>query len=292
MNRQPPPFRPARALLLLTSPTLLLLPLVGCGTLQEIVDATPKPSARVAAARLADLSLEQATLNFDLEISNPYSVALPLVNLKYALASDGREVLAGAAPISGSVPAGGAKTVTVPAQIKFAHLLSVLEGVRPGAVIPYAADLDLSVDAPGVGPLSLPLTKKGKLPVPTVPVVKLENVAWQRLALDEATALLNIQIENANQFPVDLSTFDFGLSLAGTRVIDTTLRQPASFAAGGAHRLEIPITIVPRDLGMAAFRMLTGKGAGYQLGGAMNVDTPYGPISLPVQATGTTLFTH
>jgi LEA14-like dessication related protein len=271
---------------------LALTMLGGCETLQGIVDSSPRPSANITAARLSDLSLDQVTLDFDVEIENPYSVALPLTDLTYSIASGGDAFLSGAAPIAGSVPARGSKTITMPARISFAEVLNIVAGVRPGAVVPYTADLDLSVDAPGVGVMNLPLKQKGELPVPAVPSVKLESVDWENLSLRSASALLKIRIENTNSFPIDLAGFDYGLSLAGADVIDAKLRNAASLAPGEGAVLEIPISVSPSDLGMSAFRMLTGDGAGYTLGGSMDASTPFGPITLPFNVTGQTPFTH
>lgn len=276
----------------LTALIALATGLAGCETLQGFVDTAPKPSARIKAVNLGALSLEQAALNFDVEIDNPYSVGLPLVDLDYAIASDGRAFLSGAAPISGSIPARGSRIVTVPATVRFADLMGALEGVRPGAVVPYTADLNLSVDAPGLGEVKLPLQKRGELPIPTVPSVALESIDWESLTLERAAALLTIRITNLNQFPLDLSRLDYALSLAGTPVVETSLRQAVSFSAGGEGVLEIPIALAPKDLGLAAFRMLTGDGAGYELGGLMNVDTPFGPLDLPFQSAGRTSFRH
>ncbi len=288
INTRSPGLLPGLFSLLLSA--LILIPGAGCETLQEIAEGSPKPSARVKAMRLNDLTLDLAQLDFDVEVSNPYSVALPLVNVDYSIASAGAQFLTGAAPISGSVPARGSKVITVPAKVGFAELFTVLEGIRPGALVPYTADFDLSVNAPGLGPLNLPLKKEGEFPVPAVPTVKLESVDWQNLTLDEAAAVLRIKISNTNQFPIDLSVFDFGLSLAGTRVAGTGLQEGVSFSAGGENVLAIPIAIKPKDLGLAAFRMLAGDGAGYELGGAMKVDTPFGPIDFPFDVSGQTVF--
>jgi hypothetical protein len=48
------------------------------------------------------------------------------------------------------------------------RMLSALRGVRPGSKIPYNAELGLSVDAPGLGPIRLPLKKEGELVLPTI----------------------------------------------------------------------------------------------------------------------------
>ena len=41
---------------------------------------------------------------------------------------------------------------------------------------------------------------------------------------------------------------------------------------------------------MAVFGMLTGRGAGYSLSGTLAIDTPFGPMALPIDKAGDTIF--
>ncbi len=119
-----------------------LLALPGCALLQGLLGPVPKPTASITGIRITDFSLSGLTLNFDVAIANPYAVPLPLVNVDYALASASQPFLQGQAAMQGEIPANGSKTVTLPAKIAFGELLKVLQGVRPGATIPYRGTLD------------------------------------------------------------------------------------------------------------------------------------------------------
>jgi len=261
--------------------------LAGCGALQAI----RKPTARITGVRLENISLKAVTLVFDLEIGNPYSVPLPLANVDYSLASEGRRFLSGQADMQGAVPAGGAKTVSLPAELEYLALLAVVKKIRPGSVVPYAAELGLSVDPPLGGRLRLPLRKEGKLPVPAPPAVEVTEVQWDQLSLNHAGGRVRLKLTNRNQFPVTLSKLTYGLSLGGVEVARSSLREPVFFrGGGGAGMLEIPISLSPKRLGLAAFRMLTGKGAGYRFEGDLDVKTDFGPMSLPIRGIGKTLF--
>jgi LEA14-like dessication related protein len=189
------------------------------------------------------------------------------------------------------VPAGGKKTVLLPAKVVYLELLKVLRDIRPGAVIPYAAEMGMSVEAPAVGRLRLPLRKEGQLPVPTVPEVAVKEIKWHKLALEEAGGTVKVRFVNRNQFPMDLAKFDYRLSLGGTEVAVSSVARPAAFAAdGGAAEIDIPITLSPRNLGLAFFRMLTGEGASYGLRGNLEVTTPFGPANLAFDQGGSTVF--
>lgn len=261
--------------------------LAGCGVLQGI----RKPTARIVDVRLRDISLTSLTLVFDLQIGNPYSVPLPLANVDYGLASEGKQFLSGNADIQGTVPPRGGKTVSLPAKLEYWSLLSVLKKVRPGSVVPYEAELGLSVDPPVGGRLRLPLRKQGRLPVPAPPSVRITEIAWDQMSLSHAGGRARLQLTNRNRFPVTLSKLTYGLSLGGVEVARSSLAAPVFFKGGGGEgMLEIPISVSPKNLGLAAFRMLTGKGAGYRFHGAMDANTDFGPMALPIEGIGKTIF--
>ena len=268
----------------------LLLGLSGCGGLRNVLDLE-RPSARIVGVSLRDVSLDAATLLFDVDVENPYAVPLPLLNVDYGLASADKPFLSGKADLQGTVPARGKKSVSVPAKVTYLELLRTLKDVRPGSVVPYKGELGLSVDAPAVGLLRLPLEKEGKLPVPAAPGVKITEVKWDTLTLDEAGGRVTVQLVNHNQFPVELAGLTYALALGDVEVAKSSMAKAVAFeAGGGAGTIEIPISLSPKKLGLAAFRVLAGEGAGYKLLGTANVDTPFGAMSLPIEGIGNTVF--
>ncbi len=263
--------------------------LSGCKTLSDLAAGATKPDLTVKGVRFGDLSTDGMTLFFDTQVTNPYAVDLPLANLDYTLASKGTRFLTGSAPIQGTVPANGSKVVALPAKIAFGPMLSVLQGVKPGAVVPYAADMNLSVDGPaGVGRLVLPLSKSGDLPVPAVPDVSVADLKINDLSLNNAKATLMLNVKNTNQFAVSLARMDLGLELAGSRVSSANVTNALSLKPGDSGTIEIPLNLSLANLGLSAFNALRGKDTGYRLRGDMALETPFGPMTLPLDRGGTT----
>lgn len=262
--------------------------LTGCNSMQKILAGLDTPTANIKGVRFDGLSLEQANMLFDIEISNPYSVALPLTSIDYGLATEGAPFASGKVALERSVPAKGSRTITLPVNLAFAELLKSASGVRLGQIVPYKADMSLSVNAPAVGPLSLPLSRNGEVPVPAVPTVSLKSVAFEALTLSEAAAVLKIDIANTNEFDIDLNKFRYVLKLGGADIAATEVSQAASFKPGQNRSLEIPIRFKPSSLGLAVFNMLGGKNAIFELSGDMQLGTRFGALSLPYRQTGTT----
>ena len=149
----------SRGLLTIAALTCLLTS-GGCGVLQ-------KPTASITSVNLQSATLSEATMLFDVQVDNPYTAALPLTNLDYALSSQGQSFLTGTADVQGSVPAGGSKVIAVPVRINYLDLVNAVKGARPGGSIPYKADLGLSVNAPLLGNLRVPMSREGELAIPS-----------------------------------------------------------------------------------------------------------------------------
>lgn len=260
----------------------------GCAQMRSWLEGAPKPSVGLKGVKIQDLSLKDLTLLFDVEIQNPYRVALPLLDVGYRLDSAGSSLLQGTAPLQGTIPASGRRVVGIPATIRFADILKTGRGIRPGAVVPYDAMLGLGVRAPGVGKMTLPIRKKGEFPIPTVPKVELRGIRWDNLSWREAAGTIDFYVQNTNDFPVDIKGLDYALSIAGSKVGRVGLKSGAKIDKGRGAALSMPIRFSTIDLGAAFLDILGKKDAAYSLDGAMDVATPYGKLNMPFVRSGKT----
>ena len=277
-----------RALARLVCASVLAVMLSGCQSVDQLLKTAPKPTARVTGTRLQGLTLDKVGLLFDVEVTNPYAVALPLVDLGYTIASGGQRIVEGNVTPTGSIPASGSKTLQVPAAIEFQSLFSALKGVRPGSVVPYTADLNLGVDAPVVGRLNLPIAHRGELPVPAVPDVSLVAFDIGALSLEKVSATARLGVKNTNEFDLDLNRLGLDLALGGKDVARTGIASSARLAPGQTATLEVPMSFSPRAFGAGVFALLQGSEAGYAISGSLEAGTRFGPVALPFRASGKT----
>lgn len=164
-----------KLILTLITGSTFLIPLVSCSEVQNILNIQ-KPTASLKGFSFGDVSMDAATLLFDVDIKNPYPVDLPLLDMKYQLDSQGSKLFDGITQATGSIPAKSSKTIPIEANISYLDLLKALKDVRPGSIIPYNAQVELNVDAPGLGVIPIPVGKKGKVQVPEIPNAK--DVDW------------------------------------------------------------------------------------------------------------------
>ena len=142
--------------------------LSGCETVEESLQLR-KPTARLMGVQFKDASLYGATLVFDVQIQNHYAFDLPLQRFDYVVSSQGQRFLAGFGQVQITVPAGGSQTVSLPASVDYLKTLKMLGGsVIGGRAIPYEAGLDLVIDTPRLGSITLPMETTGQLSLPAV----------------------------------------------------------------------------------------------------------------------------
>ena len=278
--------------LLCVGATVASLTVGGCQSMDAMLKAAPKPTARILGASPRNLTLNGVDLIFDVEVSNPYAVGLPLTDMDYSIGSRGQTLLQGNIKPSGAVPAGGSSVIQLPARIGFASLFETLKGVRPGSVIPYKADITLAVDAPVVGRINLPLSKSGDLPVPAVPEVELVAFNVGALSLDKAEATARLRLKNNNQFAIDLSKLGMEIALGGNQVARSGLSSSTRLAPGQSATIDIPLRFAPRNFGMGLFNLLKGGESGYSVSGLIEAGSAYGPLSLPYSSSGSTRITR
>lgn len=251
---------------------------VGCG----------KPTADVTGIHIPKINLERADIVVDVLIKNPNPVPIPLIDINYLIESDGRKLISGLIPDAGTIHARGEETVKVPVSLIFDDIKNTYADIEPGSIIPYKLKVDLIVDVPVFGRLTLPMEKTGEIPIPYKPDIDVDKIHFERFSWEETVAILHLKLENMNDFDLGLNGLDYEVWLCDCSVGGAELEKSAKIEKKGITRIEIPITFRPKDFGSALWDMIRGKGTGYSMKGNINVDTPFGAMKLPISKEGGT----
>lgn len=145
--------------------------IAGCQSTEEYLQLR-KPTARLINVQFREADVYGATLVFDVQVENHYAAELPLLRFDYSLSSRGERFLADSSELQIRIPAYERRTILLPARVDYPKALRALSGAREGAVIPYDAELDLTVNTPQFGRITLPMGKSGELVLPKVSDVK------------------------------------------------------------------------------------------------------------------------
>ncbi|KAJ6289573.1 hypothetical protein OIU76_025401 [Salix suchowensis] len=247
-----------------------------------------KPTADVAEIHVPTINLEKAEIVVDVLIKNPNPVPIPLIDINYLIESDGRKLISGLIPDAGTIPAHGEETVKIPIRLVYDDIKNTYADIKPGSIIPYRIKVDLIIDVPIFGRITLPLEKTGEIPIPFKPDIDVENIKFERFSFEETVAVLHLRLENKNDFDLGLNDLDYEVWLSDVSIGGAELEKSTKLDKNGISYIDIPITFKPKDFGSAVWDMIRGKGTGYSMKGNINVDTPFGAMKLPISKEGGT----
>ena len=247
-----------------------------------------KPTADVAEIHIPCINLDKADIVVDLLIKNPNPVPIPLIDINYLIESDGRKLISGLIPDSGTIRAHGEEIVKVPFTLIFDDIKNAYADIKPGSIIPYRLKVDLIVDVPVFGRITIPLEKTGEIPIPYKPDIDIEKIKFERFSMEETVAILHLKLENKNDFDLGLKDLDYEVWLCDMSIGVVDLAKSAKLDKNGITYIDIPITFRPKDFGSALWNMIRGKGTGYSMKGNIHVDTPFGEMKLPIIKEGGT----
>ncbi|KAK1318911.1 hypothetical protein QJS10_CPB04g02016 [Acorus calamus] len=234
-----------------------------------------KPTADVSAIHIPTINLKKAEIVVDVLVKNPNPIPIPLIDINYLIESDERKLVSGLIPDAGTIHAHGSETVKIPMTLIYDDIKSTYADIKPGSIIPYKIKVDLIVDVPIFGRLTLPLEKKGEIPIPYKPDIDLEKIKFDKFSFEETTAILHLKLENKNDFDLGLNLLEYEVWLSEVSIGSAELTKSTKLDKNGISRMEIPITFRPKDFGSALWDMIRGRGTGYTMKGNIHVDTPY-----------------
>ncbi|KAJ6816388.1 uncharacterized protein M6B38_410610 [Iris pallida] len=247
-----------------------------------------KPTADVTAIHFPTINLKKADIVVDVLITNPNPLPIPLIDVNYLIESDGRKLVSGLIPDAGTIHAHGSETVKIPITLTYDDIKSTYNDIKPGSIIPYRVKVDFIVDVPVFGRLTLPLEKKGEIPVPYKPDVDVEKIKFEKFSFEETVATLHLSLENKNDFDLGLKLLEYEIWLSDVSIGNAELTRSTKIEKNGITLMQIPITFRPKDFGSALWDMIRGRGVGYSMKGNIDVDTPFGEMKLPIIKEGGT----
>ena len=172
---------------------------VGCSMVKQ-------PSATFQSMNVTDVNAQGFTMAFDVNVTNPNSVELPISQADYKISFADTKVLEGKANPAGAgaIPAGGTIPIKVPVTLTYENLLAAEQTIiKNGGTVRYALDGSLKFGKTQgasnmltdiTGGLNVPLKYEGVLDVKGLvqnPQALMSNPAAQKLAKQLVGSLLS-----------------------------------------------------------------------------------------------------
>lgn len=247
-----------------------------------------KPTAEVSGVHIPHINHEKADIVVDVLVKNPNPVPIPLVDMNYLVDSDGRKLASGLIPNPGTIHAHGSETVKIPVTLIYDDIKSTYKDIKPGNIIPYRVRVDLIINVPVLGKITIPVEKTGEIPVPYRPEVDVEKIHFEKFSFEETMASLRVKIENKNDFELALKSLDYQVWLGEHSIGGAELQKSANIGKHDASHIDLPVTFHPKEFGSALWGIIRGKATGYTMKGNVDVDTPFGAMKLPISKEGGT----
>ncbi len=157
-----------RNLLLTLRPLTLLAGLLilvsGCAGI-GLGNALRNPDVDVVSAELTRTGFEGADLLFEFEVDNPNTFGMVLDGLDYRLRLNGKPLLNGRQSNRTEIAAQTESRVQLPVTVRYDDLISVLETLDDTTRPSYELQADFQFAAPIVGTITVPVTKRGEIPL-------------------------------------------------------------------------------------------------------------------------------
>ncbi|KAJ9539251.1 hypothetical protein OSB04_031984 [Centaurea solstitialis] len=134
----------------------------------DTVASLEKPEATVKNVDLKGVDWSTVTYNAEVNVSNPYSVSVPIGEIRYNLKSSGSVIASGKVPDPGSLNGNCDTLLNVEIKVPHNVLVSLVKDIATDWDLDYELEVILVVDLPLIGDISIPVTSKGEVKLPSL----------------------------------------------------------------------------------------------------------------------------
>lgn len=253
----------------------VLFPLLlsGCQTIKDIANSIQKPELSVDDVRVTGFNFNQMELTYDIKIENPNPVAVQMLSYDYNLDINENSFINGDQTKKMSIDASGESIFEVPMTINFQDLYRTVKGVANKDQSSYRFLSHLSFDLPVLGATEIPVKKQGNIPMLKLPELSVRNVNIDNVSLNGADINLKLNFNNPNGFGLNVNQLNYNLMVNGNQWAVGKALQDVNIKQNGITELNIPISLNIGQIGMSAYRMLSGgESLDYKLKGNFKFD--------------------
>lgn len=270
--------------------SIICLTIAGCNTLQDFANSIQKPTLSVANVQVTDFSFEDIELTYDIVIDNPNPLAVQMSSYDYNFKLNDETFIEGQQDDNSEIEASGSSTVKVPVRFDFGEVYRGIGELASADEARYDFLGSVFFNLPVLGITEIPFNRSGTLPMVRIPEIRIRNLQVQNLSLSQADLVLKMEFDNPNTFGIDLNNFNYNLDVNGNSWAEGDALAGTRISGNGTSSLEIPITLNIGEMGLAAYRLLTGSQTiNYNLSGTFDLaaDHPLlGQTNLNVNRSG------
>ena len=262
----------------------------GCSTLQKIAGISD-PELTVKDVSLQDVSFEEATLLFDIDVRNPNNHDAKVSGFTYDLSIDNQTVVKGKKDEGFVLKKNESSIVQVPIILAYKAIYSTLQNVAEKDTFDYTMLVNMDFDLPVLGKTVIPVKYEDTLPVLRIPDISVEALKLNNLTLTGADVNLQLNVSNPNNVDLLLDNLNYTFDVNGQNWVKGITSEPMNLGKKNSAALQIPMTLNFITMGKTVYNSLSKNTAlAYTLNGSCDVNSSAmktkKAIKLPIHRTG------
>jgi LEA14-like dessication related protein len=245
------------------------------------------PQIGIDRVEIRQIALTGADMLVHVKINNPNSVGATLNRLEYTLDVDGERLVRGQKDDRTTIAANELSIITLPLTVNYAGMRAGLSGALTKKSLPFSFSGKVVLDSP-VGDMSFDIAEKGEIPIPDRPRFDLTKIALAELGVTSATLMLHIRVTNNHDFELDIRRFRYEFSLQDNLVSASDITVERMVGQDKSMSVVLPVTLKLLGLKKGVVDMLRSGQLKYAMKFHLDLNTKFGPISVPYEKDGLT----
>jgi LEA14-like dessication related protein len=239
-----------------------------------------RPEIQDVRARVTSLDVQGVDVAVDVDVKNPYPVALKTPSFKYGVDIDETPLFDSATETSVDLPASKVGTATLPLHIRYADLWKLAASLREAKEVGYRLRGAFVVNALGQSH-ELPLSHEGTFPVLRLPTFSVKSAGVDDLSLSSARLTVDAELKNPNVFDIDARGIGYTLRIGDVEVGRVTASTIGAIPSGASGRVRLAVEVTARSV---LVQLAKGVSVGdVSVTSTGSFGTPYGTVRLPSQ---------
>ncbi|KAI3996129.1 hypothetical protein MKX01_031483 [Papaver californicum] len=136
-------------------------------TEEMVAKAVKKPEATLHDVIVKSVSFDSVTLLAKVSVSNPYVTPIPIGEVNYVLKSGDSVMASGKIPDPGLLMPMSLTLLVIEVKVPYSVVITLLRDVSTEWAIAYELQLCFTFKIPVIGDMTIPITEKGELKLPT-----------------------------------------------------------------------------------------------------------------------------
>ncbi|MDR0313914.1 MAG: LEA type 2 family protein [Treponema sp.] len=196
------------------------------------------------------IDLNGVEQNWTFTIDNPNVFPIPVPDLNYNYTVNGIPLIRSGIASTGLIAASSATPITIKVGVQYSDIIALLGSLGSGTQLSSLMKLDSSFAIPAMEGITSSFEMPAILPVFHMPEISFQGINVKNMSLLGLDLVINWEIDNKNDFPLDLSNFNYDLMVNNSPWAQGTLAAPPRANARSK-------TVIPVEVNISTLSLVT-----------------------------------